>query len=393
MRSRNELGRGHGIGLGSGRGLRIGTWLGTTALMGSLGLAGCHSGGEETAAPSAVPVTLGRVEKRDLADTVSVAGALDALPGLDVKLAPLSPGRLQEVKVAEGDAVQANQLLARLDPAPFEDVLHQAEAAVAESEAAARNDAEKLSRAEKLFDAGVSARQEVDDARTQSIASQQHVRTAEAALSTARLQFARSELRAPFAGVAARLFAAPGEPVDSGKPVVEVARIDELELRAGVPLSVARRLAAGQPAEILTTDAAENAPRAAGVVFAIAPAVDPATGSTVVRIRVKNPGTLRLGETARAVVRLANRTGVPAVPKGALVPAEENQGNQLALVTVDAEHKTHKVAVQVGAIDQGYAELLSGPPVGQQVVVGGAYALPDGTSVTAAGEQDAGASR
>ncbi|WP_158502139.1 efflux RND transporter periplasmic adaptor subunit [Vitiosangium sp. GDMCC 1.1324] len=344
-------------------------------------LLACQKPAEETQPPP-LPVKVTPVVKRDLTPKVEITGTLEAVPGNDVKLAPLAQGRLVSVPVAEGDAVKEGQVVAAIDPAPLRDALAQAQAAVTDAEAAVRNDAEKLHRAEMLVNAGVSARQDADDARAQLAASQAKLKTAQASESIARREVARAELRAPFNGVVAHVFAAPGESVDPSKPVVEVARIEQLELRANIPAASLARLSKGQRAELLV----EGADPVPGEVFALSPSVDPVTGAGVVRIRVTNPGTLRLGQLALARVALAVHPGVPAVPASALIRSDVTENgkatSRAAVTTVTKEGKTENVPVELGASDGEFVELRAGPPVGQLVVAGGGYAIPDGTTVS-----------
>jgi len=188
-------------------------------------------------------------------------------------------------------------VLARLDPVPLRDAVAQAEAQLGQAEAQESNASTKYERARQAFTAGVASGQEVDDARLQLESARAAVRTTRAALSTARNQLARSELRAPFDGVVAKVSAAPGEPVDASKPVVEVADTDVLELRAPVASRDAMRLRQGQPATVVVDAAPDQ--KFAGTVLAVAPAVDPATGAALVRIRIPNSsGILKANSVA-----------------------------------------------------------------------------------------------
>ena len=350
----------------------------TSAL--ALALATCRSRSGEPAVPP-LPVSVSPVTRRDLIEALEVTGTLDAIPGNDVKLGSLLTGRLTQVLVAEGDPVIEGQLLAKVEATSYADAVHQAEAALAEADATEQNSNDRLKRAERLFDVGVSARQEVDDARTAAIGSSARVKTARAGLSSARAQLARTEIKAPFAGVVARLFAAAGEPLDTSKPVIEVAKVDVLELRAGVPAREVAKVHAGQQAQI----SVEGLPtKVAGEVFAVSPSVDPTTGAAVVRLRLNNPGGLRLGQLARARIAFAVHTQIAAVPNAAIVPAEATTADAhgQAVVVVDPSGQTRRVPVEPGVTDGVWTELRSGPEVGQPVVVQGAYALPNGTLVS-----------
>ncbi|MFL5318736.1 MAG: efflux RND transporter periplasmic adaptor subunit [Myxococcaceae bacterium] len=346
----------------------------------------------EAEAPEAPPlhVAVTQVERRDLTLTAEVTGSIEAVPGMDVKLTSLSAGKLATMLVAEGDAVKKGQLLAELERAPLEDALQKAEADASDADAAAKNDAEKLRRAEELFKAGVSARQEVDDAKAQRAASDARNKSALAEVSTARRQLQHTRLEAPFDGLVAHVFSAPGEVVDPSKPVIEVANVEQLELRANLPAAVLSRVQRGQSVRVVSDGAKEPA---AGEVFAISPSVDPTTGAGVVRIRIASPGRLHLGQVVRASIALEVHKQVSAVPVSALTRQDGAQGgnaaSQRAVTVVGADSRTQTVAVKTGAEEGGYVELEAGPEPGTLVVAGGGYSIPDGTAVEVDGGTEA----
>jgi RND family efflux transporter MFP subunit len=346
-----------------------------------LAAAGCHRA-EEAAEPPPLPVRVMRAERGDVAEALEVGGQLAAPPGMDVKLGPLVSGRLAAVLVGEGDKVREGQVLARLEGTPLRDAVSQSQAQLAQARAQEVNARAKLLRAEKALQAGVAAAQEVEDARLALSQAQSAVKSAAAAASTAGNQLGRSELRAPFSGVVAHVFAAAGEPVDANKPVVEVARVSTLELRAPVAPRLAAQLRPGQGAE-LRVDGLPQRTFPAQVV-AVAPTVDPATGAALVRLSVDNPdGALRLGSFAHARVLVSLHKGVLRVPEQAVLGGEEG-----AAVEVVEDGKARRTPVKVGAKDGTWAEIAEGLVEGAQVIVQGNYALPDGTRVRA--EPDAG---
>lgn len=341
----------------------------------ALFLCACRKADEAQDQPAAIPVRLSRPTRGDIARLVDLAGTLEPVPGFDVKMGSIVAGRLAEVLVSEGDRVRAGALLARLDPTPLRDALRQAEAQLAQARAQAQNAATRLSRAREAFAAGVAAQQEVDDAALQVQSAQAAVRTAQAASSTARNQLDRGDLKAPFDGVVAKVGAAAGEPIDPSKMVVEVARIEVLELHAPVAPAKAALLRPGQEAYVET----ETLPgaRFVGQVIAVGSVVDPATGAALVRIRVPNAnGALRANVAARGHVTVDVHRGALLVPRPALVGGPEGPG-----VEVVEDGKARRVPVTTGYEDGESVEVLRGLAGDQQIIVQGAYAIPDGTPV------------
>lgn len=353
-----------------------------------LGSGGCHGAppGEASDKPSPVTVTVAKVQRTDIRDLIETSGELQPLPGLDAKLGALVVGRIRSIVVAEGDRVTAGQVLALIDAAPLTDALRQAEAALVQSQTQQQTAASRLERARRLLDAGIDSRQDEEDARTQDATAVAGQKAAAAAVDTARTQLGRATIRAPFTGVVAHVFVAPGEPVDgSGKPIIEVAQTNLLEVHAGLTSAQAVRVKPGMKADVTTDGLADT--RFEGQVVAVSPMIDPATGVAVARIRLSNPqGVLKAGSFARATLIADIHRNALAIPRAALVPADPSAAPGSAAATAPAVEVVHGGKAQRTAVTPGYSdgaliEVKEGLSEGQEVIVQGAYALPDGTPV------------
>lgn len=358
-------------------------------IVAALILAGCHAASEHAEAPAPVLVTVVRVEKATVRELIETSGDFEALPGLDAKLGALVTGRLRSVSVAEGDRVVAGQVLAQVDAPPLSDAVRQAEAALAQGHTQVETATARTARSKSLHEGGVASRQDEEDARTQLAVAISAEKTAAAALDTARTQLGRAVLKAPFDGVVVRVLAAPGEPVDgSGKPLIQIAQTRALELRAGLTALQAARVKPGMKANIIVDSLPDETLE--GLVVAVAPTIDPATGVGLARIRVANPsGLLKVGGFARAVLVAEVHEGALTVPKAALVPSDPAAaaGDEAALapaVEVIQDGKAKRVTVSPGYEDGAVIEIREGLQEGQQVILQGAYALPDDTPVARA---------
>jgi multidrug efflux system membrane fusion protein len=118
------------------------------------------------------------------------------------------------MKVAEGDAVAANQVVAEIDPRPFEDQRRQAVAAQNQAKAALENARLNLARTERLLEKGIASGKEVEDARAQLATSEAGVEEAAAALDTADRQLSRTHVASPIAGQVVKRLVNVGEQVD-----------------------------------------------------------------------------------------------------------------------------------------------------------------------------------
>ncbi|MGZ3406209.1 MAG: efflux RND transporter periplasmic adaptor subunit [Polyangia bacterium] len=338
--------------------------------------AGCKRSGGDEEALKKPPVKVAVVAEARISPRVTVAGVLAPLPGKDVKVGALVPGRVDRVFVAEGDQVKVGQALAHVEAEPLKQNVSQASAQREHASAELVNARTKLERAERLFRDGIAAKQEVDDARAAVVAAESGLKSAQATGGIAGVQLERATLRAPIAGVVAAILVPAGQPVDgSGTPVIEVADTAVLDLRAPVSAARVGDVAVGQRAELDV----EGVGSVAGAVEAIAPLVDPATNTVIVRIRVPNQeGRLRGGMFARGAILGAPHPGL-AVPRAALLPGDGGAATNVAVVDGQGvvAHRTLKLGADAGDT----VEVTSGLAAGERVIVAGGYALPDGTKV------------
>jgi len=351
-------------------------------------LCGCHGAApesaDEAAAREAPLVRTTPILRGTAVERIEIAGTLQPLPGQDVKLGALSAGRLLELHAGEGDHVRQGQLLGRIDPAPLRALADQARAQVDQARAQEENASLREQRSARAVDAGVAARQELEDAQLGLATARAAALSAKGALAAAQNQLERSELRAPFDGLVAHVFAAQGELVEAGRPVLEIVRVQSLELRGAASAENASRLRAGQAAEISSAGA-----NAVAQVLAVAPVIDAATGAATVRLRVENPdGALKAGAAARAFVAVARRENALLVPRAALLPAAADTGADGTICVVPQSSLAHCAPVHTRPAQEGQLEIVDdslrkqgGLEAGALAIIEGSYALPEGARV------------
>lgn len=366
-------------------------WVPTALLVLAAGLSGCPhkaSGNEDDAggAGAAPEVTLTRVQRGDIADTLHLTGTIAAPPNQDVRVSSFVPGRIAEMKVAEGDRVTIGQLLAKIDDHTYRDQLSQATAAEAQAKANLENAKLNLARDEGLFSRGIAARKELEDARTQAAVAQAALQQVQAALSLARLQVSRTEIVSPLNGMVVKRFVSVGEQVDgtAAQPVAEVASYGEVELLASIPATSLTKIRVGQ-ALTISSDAFPGK-TFTGRAVAVSPAVDPTTNAGLVRVRFPNPnGLLRLGMVLTAEALTGKHSGTLTVPPQAIYRDEQGTPH-VYKVNGDA---AASVEVQLGIQTQDAVELLSGVQAGDTVILTGGYGLGDKAKVRVKGPEPA----
>jgi len=319
------------------------------------------------------------VARRTLIEETTVRGAITARPNEDVKVSALVPGRVMSVTVAEGDAVREGQVVASIDRRPIEEQRRQAAAALEQANAQIENAKANLDRMTQLFTKGIAAGKEVEDAKTQMATANAAREQATGTLNTANLQLERTEVRAPIAGQVVKRMVSVGEQVDgtAGQPIVEIANLDRVEMAANVPADYLSRVKLNQRALIAT--AALPGVDMMGSVIAIAPAIDPATNTALVRIAIGNAERqLRVGMFAEARLQLAEHPNVLVVPPPALVKNDE--GVFVYVVTGNVAQRT---PVMIGLETSSGVEIRSGVKEGQTVLTSSVYGLGDKATLAA----------
>jgi RND family efflux transporter MFP subunit len=325
-------------------------------------------------------VTLTRVVRTDISQTFSLTGTAAALPNRDVKVGALVPGRIAELRAAEGDVVKEGQLLARLDDRTYRDQLQQAEAAEQQAQASLENAKLSRTRNEDLFQRGIVARKDLEDSRTQESVAAAALKQAQAALEIARLNLARSEINSPLNGVVAKRFVSVGEQVDgtAAQPIVEVANLREVEFLGNAPAAYLAKMKPGEAVDV-TTEAVRGQ-KFPGRVIATSPSVDPTTGVGFVRIRVPNSnGLLRLGMFLSAEMPVDTHRHVLVVPTQAIYKDEEGQA-RIFVVNQDSA-KAVPVKLGIDTPDRVELEEANGVKEGDNIILAGGYGLGDKAKV------------
>jgi membrane fusion protein (multidrug efflux system) len=310
-------------------------------------------------------------------DTIEVRGTIAPLPDRDAQVSAQVPGRILRLFVREGDPVTAGQLLARLDDGPLVDDLHAAEAVVTRTHAEVRNAEATAARVQRVFEHGIAARQEVDDASTRAQSARAAESEAEASARRARRQVDRAAIRSPLAGVVVRLFRRPGELVDGtpATPIVQVADPSRLELVGDATANDLIRVAKGQPAEVMISALPNTHWRAS--VAAVSPAVDRTTGLGTVRVTLDATERPPIGALGSARIPVGSPRQSVGVPAAAI---RTGPGEEIEVVICGDDGHAHVSRLPRGASVGGRVE-TKGLTAGQRVVVSSVLGIADGDPI------------
>lgn len=327
------------------------------------------------------------MQKRDLVSTLVLAGRVRS-PSRVQAGATIS-GTVQRVLVREGDRVHRNELLVTLDDrearaavaqaeATLAEVTAQTRAAVEQAENEARQAKRDLDRFETVFKAGAltqqqleQARQRADDARSRLEAARARtgpganasVARARAALDVAKARLNLTRVVAPADGVVLNRDVEPGDAVQPGRALLDLALDGPAELVVFPSEDNLGRLRVGAPATA-SADAYPDSTFPARVSL-IAPAVDPTQGTVEVRLAVDAPPAyLRPDMTVSVNIEAGRSPGAWVLPEEAV----RGLGTDTPWVAVGRDGRLARQPVAVGLRADRYVEILSGLTPAELVV-------------------------
>jgi RND family efflux transporter MFP subunit len=303
------------------------------------------------------------VRRGEIAQHISAPGSLRALResliGTEVS------GRIETVFVREGDRVEKGAPLFRIDPEPYRLALRQAKAGLDLARAERKQTEADLRRARDLHGKQVVASQQVERLETQVAVARAREAQAAERVHMAELDLRHTTVTAPYAAAVVRRLADEGTTAlrQPQTIVVVLQETHELEGRATIPETHLANVRVGDRAVITV----EGHPHPIETrISAVGDAVDPATRTYEVTMRVPNPDhRLKAGVFARVEIHPEPRSGVLLVPREA-IRTEEGRTRVLAL----RDGQAVAVPVELGAISPDAAEVLSGIEAGERVIVG-----------------------
>jgi membrane fusion protein, multidrug efflux system len=298
-----------------------------------------------------------------LARAVIETGAVGSMRADEsVVIRPEIAGRIDRIAFEEGQSVKKGALLATLDAA-------ETRALVASSRVQAGLDKQRMERAADLHKKGFISQQALDEMQSTYARSAAKLREDEAKL-------AKSEIRAPFPGVAGLRQVSEGAYVAAGTDIARLEKIDQLKLDFRVPEIYLAQLRTGLAVSI----AVDAFPQASfpGQIYAIEPAVDEQTRTVLARARVANPQLrLRPGLFARVQLTLGARENAVWIPEEAIVPRGQD-----SYVFRVVEGRAELVPVQTGTRKVGEVEIMKGIAAGDIVITEGTQRLAPGMQVS-----------
>jgi RND family efflux transporter MFP subunit len=341
---------------------------------GALAAGGCGKASpQEIATTDKVPVVTRPAVRGSIRAVVTATGTVRPALGAELVVTAPQPGRIAEMLSAVGTRVRKGDLLVRFDIPTLRSDATEKSAEVTRAEARLANSRAAEQRIRGLFERGIAARKELEDAQREATDAQAALRGAQSARSAAGALAGRTVVRAPFSGVVTSRTHNPGDFVDNTTELLRLVDPDRLQVEAAVPLAQVGLIAPGNPARVTGPS---SFPPEEGTVLTRPAAVDAATATATVALAFARPTRLPAGTPVRVEIFGEEHAGAVVVPAAAVV----QEGSESYLFTVDAKGIAHRRKVGIGIVAGDSAEVVAGLRPGEPVVIEGQNALPDGAA-------------
>ncbi|OQX00521.1 MAG: hypothetical protein BWK80_61645 [Desulfobacteraceae bacterium IS3] len=319
---------------------------------------------EKAAKPPAMPPVTVEVKTVEVAPSVreiSTVGTLHANESVIIRSEV--GGRIVGLEFAEGEAVEADTILFRLDQSVLQ-------AQLAKAEAELNLHRSDYKRAESLLKNQAISERERDQAYSQ-------LKTDEANIRLIRAQSDKTVIRAPFSGTLGLRRVSIGDVINAGQDLVNLEDVSMLKAEFKIPEIHSDLIAKGQKVE-LRTDAFPDEMFEAEI-YAINPRIDQQGRSLVVRAVLGNPEQrLRPGQFVQAGVEVSREENALFIPEQAVIP----QPNRQFVWKVQNEQAVMS-EIKTGMRKKGMVEVKFGLQAGDRVITGGIQKIAEGMPVKA----------
>jgi len=372
---------------------RITRWILVILAVGGLGYFGWqrfHGEGHETAANNAqkaaprnpVRVTVAPVEKTDFPVYLTSLGTVQAFNTVVVR--SRVDGQIDKIAFTEGQLVNQGDLLAEIDPRPYQAALDQAKAKKEQDEANLANTNLDLQRFLKLGE--FATRQQIDTQRSNVSQLTAQIAADAAAISNAATQLDYTAIKAPISGVVGLRQVDVGNIVNAATQtgIVTITQIEPIAVIFTAPEEQLPYINEGQAAQPLKTIAITTdgkKPLAEGTLAVVNNQVDSTSGTVRLKAVFANKDhALWPGQSVSTRLLVKTLKDATVVPDDAIQHGTEG----LYVYTVNGDNKAELRKVKVSQSIDGRSVIEQGVSPGQQVITSGQFKVQPGTLVSTA---------
>ncbi|UVK47166.1 efflux RND transporter periplasmic adaptor subunit [Mesorhizobium sp. AR07] len=332
----------------------------------------------------AQPMSIGAaaIEKGTIDVTVNALGTVTSLSTVTVK--PQVTGPLVQVNFKEGQNVGKGDLLAEIDPRPYQAALAQAQGQLARDQAMLKDAQLDLARDQTLVTQGAATHQTLDAQVALVAQDAGSIQVDQAMVQTATLNLDNCRILAPVDGRAGLRQVDEGNYVTPGDAngIVVITRVQPISVLFSVPEdelpAIAQRLQQGATLPATAFDRAGNNKLADGRLETFDSQIDPSTGTIKLRAGFANETrSLYPNQFVNVGLLVDEHKDVAVAPIASIQRGQP--GTFVYLVNPDSTVSVRKVTL--GVTNGERVEILSGLNPGDRVVVDGADKLRDGAHI------------
>jgi multidrug efflux system membrane fusion protein len=327
------------------------------------------------------PVRTVIAERTDLPLMLDALGTVTSLATVTVR--SQVAGQIVQIGFREGQDVKKGDLLAQIDPRPFQAALDQAEGQLARDEAALNNAKIDLARYEKLIEEDSVSRQQLDTQRSTVNQAQATLKTDQAQISAAKVNLSFARITSPVDGRVGLRKVDVGNYITAGDAtgIVVITQLHPISVVFPVPedglAAVSKRFRAGAQIAVTVYDRSGDNALAAGKLVTIDNVVDTSTGTVKMRAMFENEDE---GLTPNQFVNV--RVLVDTLANAVTMPtAGIQRGADGTFVYVIDGDTAHAKPVKLGPAFEGKIAVVQGLDGGEQVAIEGTDRLKEGAKV------------
>ena len=339
-------------------------------------------GGRGDASGRPLPVVAAAVTKGPVNVYLNALGTVT--PRNMVTVRSRVDGQLMRVAFEEGQFVKAGQLLAEIDPRPFEVQLTQAQGQMAKDQALLKNAQLDLERYRTLLSQDSISKQQVDTQESLVRQYEGTVKADQGQVDNAKLQLTYSRVSAPISGVVGLRQVDPGNIIHAADAngLVVITQVQPITVLFPIPEDnlpqILSRLKAGATLAVDAWDRAQKVKLAAGKLSTVDNQIDTTTGTVKLRAEFPNDDrALFPNQFVNVRMLVDTRQDATLLPSAAI-----QRGAPGTFVYVVNDDKTVSVKpVKLGPVQGEVTSIESGVAPGAMVVVDGADKLREGAKV------------
>jgi membrane fusion protein (multidrug efflux system) len=356
------------------------------AIVLTLATGGCK---KEEAAPVIQPVKVTKVIQQTVPIYFEAIGQTRG--SVEVEVRARVNGIIESIDFEEGKPVKKGQLLATIDPQPYQAALATAKGKFTQAQADYEKAKADVTRYKPLVAANAISREEYETAVSKEAAAAAQVEAAKGAMKTAEIDLSYCKVTAPVGGLIGKTEMKSGNLVSTDRNLIaSISQVNPIHVRVNVAekdyLIFARKKAATPREQQKPRDDIEMVlgdgmlyPQRGKTVF-VDRQVDPATGTIMLEVAFANPDSIvRPGQYARLRSIMDTKENAILVPQKAV---QELQATYSVSV-VGQDNKVTTKKVEVGEKTGNLWVIRSGVNVGERVVVEGLQKIRDGMIVEA----------